>query len=565
MAALPIFLAIALTVALLWSVRLNFTGYSYDGTLVQKESHASLALPAFSDEWVIAGFVQKTAERGGLPNFHPLDSSIPPAENMLAPLVMLLALVMKVTGVDIVTHYFAYAFAFQALFVLAFYAFMRACRISRPASLIGLCMLLLLPASNIMSGIWIMLPSYIGIIFLMIAYACLAKRNAIAGFAFDGNAAPDIQWRRTRKAWSALGFASLLIGCVIYPPFLMLASIYAVWFFIKNSSYVWLGIFLIALAAIAFGFIKIVGVPMHVDNIIPFWHSFSNVLIHSRFGVSTAAVWTYVPVLFYICAISGLFLWFAKPRNADQFGEKSIIGYCIFACVALLVLPYCFDREFVLGHQRAVFILWIIMIAMASYALERMAKRVLKADVSAKETGKGRTISALTNAAIGAIILVQCIVLFSNAYPSMPRWQGIATIADPMMEQISATPVMTNMLPVDFEKTIDSVLARYAAGQSTAHASKRPALLSEPHLALAISATTDMAPVSTVDSIVSVAGPSYTEFAALESCDQKYAFMKKNAATHVLIHDIEGRFVAGCNRFAHIADLKPHYLLYEFR
>ncbi len=244
--------------------------------------------------------------------------------------------------------------------------------------------------------------------------------------------------------------------------------------------------------------------------------------------------------------------------------EKAVISYCVFACASLLVLAYWFDIEFVLSHQRVVFALWILLIAMFGFFLDRLAARIWAAILKRRES---RGASALRTrpwiwAGLVVVVIAEAALLMSGAYPSLGQWQGITTREDVLLEKIDARPVMTDMLPDGFEEAIEFAIASAKAQADPRH----PRLLAAPHLALAIAATTEMAPVSTVDSIVSVSGPSYADFRSIPDCEGRYRFAKDAQATHLLVHVEEERLTDGCAGFQKMRNLGEHYILfYIFR
>jgi hypothetical protein len=579
-------LSLLLSIGLLWSVRWHYTGDIYDGVEVGRlpdlnyvpflplpgQSKFSsgpfqpqrLTLPAFSDEWVVAGFVQKTTARHTMPDFHPLDDSIAPAENPLAPLILLLSAVMRYSGIDIVGQYFLYVFAFQLLFVLAFFLFLRACRVSVLSSLIGVMALLFLPESNVMPGIWVMLPAYVGAIFLMLSFWFLARASRIS-MAINGDFKQDPDEKKRKQKRSVLisnifATLSLLIGCVLYPPFVVVACVYVFLALFRKASASRVSVFLVLLVVAVIIFVKTIGVHLYADNIVPLLVSFTKILMHARFGISTVGVWGYLPVWFYVLAMIGTWVWFASEggfvgatETTTQVGskEKIVMAFCLLLIAGLLILTYAFDIELMLSHQRLVFFAWLIMIAMAAYALDRLWKY-----------------RWLSNAAFVLLIAGQIWLGVSGMYQNLVPWRGVVTRADVLFDSVAASPVMTDMLPIDFESRIAAVIsgkvsAKSAEVSAKEEAGQKPKLLAPPHVALAIAATTDMPPVSTVDSIVSVKGPSFDDFRILPSCERRYDFVKKNQATHVLVHTSDEFLIKNCPQFKYVMPMGMHYDLYE--
>ena len=109
------------SIFLLYSVRSNYTGALYDGTVIEQVTDIRIASPMFSDEWVIAGYVSDTVGRHTLPTFNIFNDTAPAVYNFLAPLISVLAGFMISTGLDIFSHYWLYVLIFQIFFIYVFF------------------------------------------------------------------------------------------------------------------------------------------------------------------------------------------------------------------------------------------------------------------------------------------------------------------------------------------------------------------------------------------------------------------------------------------------------------
>ncbi len=526
--------SLLLSIALLWSVRTSYSGPAYDGVELISVDRVKTSLPTFSDEWVIAGYVQKSVERDRLPDFHPLDDSLRPAENPLVVLLTAFAFVSKYAKLDMVTDFSVFVFLFQAAFVLAFFLCMRACNVSVFSSVVGVVALLFFPESNIMQGIWIMLPAYIGAIFLMLAFVSLS----------------DADTRRSRF-WPA---CLLFVAGIVYPPYLIIAILFFAVSFIIRPRIRQLIAYASVLLAGAFLFVVLMKVEISASNVPLLFDSFLRIAFHERFGVSTASTWGYMPIAFYVMGLLGAYAWFANSDDTMCKKRKTALASCIAILVALSLLGPAFDVDIILGYQRVIFLSWLVLVMMAGFALDRILGWLARM----RPFNRGLSAHAWTVSALCVIVAFQSLLVWSGAYPKFVPWEGVATRQGIFVKSISALPVMKRMLPDDFEDRI-SLSVSGAGDDRTAR------LLAPPYVALAIAASTDMAPVSTVDSIVSVQGPSYLDFEKLGTCEARRDFTRKAQATHVLVHVSHAGMVDGCDSFRSVMSIGDRYHMYSVK
>lgn len=517
--------SLILCVYALWSVRLNYTGPAYDGVVVSEIKNAKTALPIFSDEWLYAGFARKAAERQELPLFYPFDDSTnatQKVDNLLVPYVSGMAGLMLGTGIDAVDANYVYVFAFQLAFVLIAFAFLRSLRISSLSSVIGVALILLLPESNLFPGIWIMLPAYVGLIWLMAGLALLNDQ---------------------RSKWMTIGiYANFALAAIIYPPYLILILI---GLFARNLgnpkkllAYIAIAGILGLIVAMVAGF----DMRFSAQGIAGLAERAWGLAVRDKVGSATASIWTFIPVVFFLASIAGLLLALWK-KELCLFGKKLLLfGSLLLGMIVSCV--YLFDKEIVLSHQRTVFLLWVLMIAMICFFVDYIIDRI------------NRKNKKISRAIVAAAFLALAWASVSGAYQGMPPWRGVTAHVDVLADVIPSRPIMLSMLPDGFENMIQDKESQRVGNDKVAR------FLADPYMSLAIGATTRLMPISASPSFITVVGPKMSDFQKNASCEGKYEFAKDNSLAYVIMH-ASADALAGCPGFRFDATIGEKYLLYD--
>ncbi len=542
-----VLVSLALCIFALWSIRLNYNGYAYDGVEISEITGGKTTLPIFSDEWLYAGFAKKTAERHELPFFSPFGDMAVVQDslqsNFLAPYIASLAGFMIGTGVDVVTRYHLYVFAFHFVFVLIFYAFLRSFRISRFASVLGLVLFLCLPESNLAPGIWIMLPAYVGLSFVLGGMILINNRLA---HSYVNGLQSTLRWQK----WRMLGIgANFVTASLLYPPYLVLVVLGLVLRYLKSPiKIIWL--FSIA-GAIALIVTRLAGHGMIIsfsglgDIIKIIWDMF----VRHRVGAATESIWSFIPIPFFFMAIAGLFIAFTK-KGLEIFQKfflllaSSIIGI-------LVISTYLFDKEIILSHQRAVFMLWILMIAMVCFFVDFIIEKVSKWR-NGQLWLRITPMIPLSRKSALIIFSILCIILFayvslSGTYQKIPPWKGVIANVDFLIGPVPSRPIMLSMLPRDFEEKLQN---------------KKGKFIADPYISLAIGATTNLQPISASPSFITINGPTLADFKKINTCEGKYDFAIDNSLSLFIVY-ISDNMIENCPEFKFSGNLGEHYLLYD--
>ena len=530
-------LTIALCVFALWSVRLSYGGPAYDGVIVSEISDERIALPVFSDEWLYAGFARKSAERRELPLFDPFGgagsgNALP--GNFLLPYVAGISGMMISTGIDAVDQYYIYAFAFHLAFILALYAFVRSFGIGRAGALAGLALFICLPESNLMPGIWIMLPAYVGLLFAMMG---LTLANGIPDRGKDegGGEGRDERTRLMRAAGLIGAWANFALASLIYPPYLIFVFVS---FALRSGQTKKKFAFTIAgaaFAALAIAYIAGLRAGFSGAGFGDLAHAAWGMLVRDRVGAATEAVWSLIPAVFF--AIAAIGLWIAMMSEELGLFQKKTLFFGTLGLGMMTACVYLFDKEIILSHQRAVFLLWLLMIVMVSFCIDSAWKKLSK---------NKRLGISLKHGSLVLVVAAICLVA-SGAYPRVAAWKGVIANVDFLVGPVPSRPIMLSMLPRGFEHAL---------------VEKKGIFIADPYISLAIGATTDLRPLSATPSFITLSGPTLADFNGIKSCKEKADFAAKHAVTFVIAH-ASSDALAGCTEFVFDKKIGERYRLYD--
>lgn len=496
--------AVCMTILMLWSVRLGYTGPAYDGVRNIDVVDERIRLPIFSDEWLMSGLALKSIEKRTLPLFDPLKREFEHRDNFLAPLISGISGLSISAGIDPVKSYWIFVFAFQALFASVFYFFLRTFRLSMPAAVLGTMSLICLPESNLSPGIWVMLPAYVGLVFMLAAFALIQAEWP--------DAHSSIRMRRSGVA------ANLVLASLIYPPYFILIAAYL--FMTNRKSPERLAWFAAIVAGGIFFLIKSTGMQFGWNTVMPLAETVGRMVMHERFASSTAAIWKLIPVAFFVAATMG-YVTILKKTDLSA-NHKKLIGIGIPAFGILALCTYVFDKEILLSHQRTVFIAWLLMIVPVCAFVDRFARVV----------ARGRAYPRAGAIAMLALIGGQAALLAFGAYQGIPPWRGVTATVDAIIGPIASRPIMLRMLPDGYAKQI-SLLPNMR-------------FIADPYVSLAIGATTGLEPVSATASFMGITGPTLADLKKKKTCEEKMAFADEHGISFVIMH-VSDQFLAGCD------------------
>lgn len=506
-------------ILMLYSVRLQYVGPLYDGTTIQQVSGERITAPMFSDEWVIAGYIADTARKHALPTFNIFDDQLPPVYNFLAPLVIGMAGIGITTGLDVFEYYWLYVFIFQIFFVFVFYIFLRACKISSIGSLIGVVLLVFLPESNFSPGIWIMLPAYIALPFLFLAYLSHIQYQFVFAYRF--------------KVYAAL---SLVVAFLAYPPYLVLAIVYAVLLCIIRMKWTFIPSVIsgIGLLTLVYFTAFSTGIDIRALNVETVLRILWDPVVHARFAVSTGAVWSYIPFVFFGTTIVGIYFWF-KSLEIDR-GLKEWMAASVVIVLSLLGATYYGNVEVILSHQRVVFLAWILMIILTAFCIDAWKIIFLR----------NRPHPSYPYWALGILIGGQVLFLTAVPYTTLVRWKGVFVGGEFGTTGLEVRPVATKIFEEDVRKVIVQAVP---GGTGTVFAS--------PYVSLALGALTSLRPLATADAYISLSGPSYAQFLRSGVCEEA------ERAGWLVVHTSDLDKVQKCQNLVFIRQIPPVYHLYR--
>jgi hypothetical protein len=514
------------TIGLLYSVRIQYTGPLYDGTEIQQVVQQHIKGPMFSDEWVLAGYVQETVNRRSIPTFNIFENAPPNIYNFLTPLISALAGFMITTGLDIFSYYWVYIFIFQLFFIYVFFTFLRNCKISGLGSVVGVLLLAFLPESSLAPGIWIMLPAYVGLSFIFLAHAAMQE------------------YRHTyAHRYKVYMWLHIILACLCYPPYLLLSIVYTICLGFARVKLKFVPTLFSFLGGVALIGIVLysAGVEIQIASIQNTLRALWYPLVHSRFGVSTGAIWHYIPYVFFVTAAGGIYAWFRSARIDREM--KYMTGIVLFVGISLLTATYYGNVEIVLSHQRTVFLCWLFMIVMTVYFLDTVLNTFFKNKIN----------FGFQCGILGILLMFEILCLTIMPYSRLVRWQGVVATADTGELLFEARPVVTSIFPDDIRYQLEE----FTTGTSTAR------ILAAPYVNLAVGAMTDLQPISTADSYVSIAGPSYANFIAIPSCKDKYNKAIEWNLNYLIVHKTEQSLIQNCPEFSLIKQINPYYYMYR--
>lgn len=536
-------IAVCLSILMLWSVRLDYAGPAYDGSIVIDATDARTALPIFSDEWLMSGFAKKTMEKRTLPIFDPLKREFEHRDNFLAPLISGIAGLSISLGIDPVRSYWIFVFAFQAAFASIFYFFLRTFRLSTFSAALGTVLLICLPESNLAPGIWVMLPAYVGLAFL------------IAGLAL-GQAEWPIAHSSVRMRRSGIA-ANLALASIVYPPYLILIAIYL---FVTNRKSPERLAWFAAIAAVGIFFIiKSTGMKFGLNTLLPLAETVWRMAVHERFASSTPAIWKFIPAAFFLTASIGYAV--ILKRGDLSASHKRVVGLGVPFFGTLAIVTYAFDKEVLLSHQRSVFIFWLLMIVATCAFVDRFSQVALKKiarfrsrDVEALVSRAASPSAIVPHIALIGLISVQAAMLALGAYQDLPPWRGVVADVDPIIGPIASRPIMLRMLPDEYAERVAPL------------GSLR--FIADPYVSLALGATTGLEPVSATPSFMSISGPTLADLRDAGTCADKIEFAKRQGISLLIAH-VSDLSIASCAtplsgmRLRSDIDLGDRYSLYQ--
>lgn len=505
---------------LMIGIRYNYSGYVYDGTVTQLVEHTRIATPFFSDEWAFAGYVHDVTTQYRLPNLNPLVEDSRQLYNFLSPYIILVAGLVVSTGLDIFAQYWILVLIFQIFFLYTCFVWFRSCSISTEWSVVGIALLILIPQSNILPGIWVMLPAFVALPFIFWAYKNFAEYNFTLSYRYK-----------------IYGWLHVLLASVLYPPYAVLMAVYA--FFalcirLRTHVFYLLG-FIGTLCGMLLVFLYVADIPVRSDTLRDVIRIIISAAVHKQFVISSPAVWEFVPKIFFITACIGLVCWF-KTKNVSVYAKGVSVGLIVFLGV-LLSSTYVWGIELILNHQRVVFLILIGMVFMTIVLGEYITRSMLYRN------------SILLTLVIGLQIVSMTLV----PYTKMVKWDGVTIHHTSVDKKIESRPLATDLLPVTLSGRVDGL----DVGTSTAR------FLAAPYVSLAIGAMTSLQPISTVESYVSVAGYQYADFMRLTNCEQRYSKAKELGLTYVVVHHTERVMLDSCTQFGLYKELGSTYVIYN--
>lgn len=510
---------------LLYSVRTNYTGMVFDGVEIHRVEHKKIQTPMLSDEWVLAGYVQDSAERHVLPSFNPFFVDFGSIYNFLAPLIVSFAGFIISTDGNMFTQYWIYALLFQFFFIYTFFIFLKKSSISTVGSLLGVFILLWLPESNLAPGIWIMLPAYAGLPFIWLAYFALLEYR----FAFA--------YKYKIYMW-----LNIIVAGLIYPPYLILAVIYSVLLQVIGLKFKIIPVFLFFAALIGSLYVTIYAGHMSagIDNAKDLLRVVLESMVRSRFVISTAELWHYVPTVLFVTTTGGFVFWF-KSEVVDR-ELKKLVAVTVLILGSMLIGVYIWNVEIILSHQRVVFMCWLGMIMMSVFFFDYLVKKIVK-DSFLEKFQFGMLVCF--------IVVEICLITFLP-YTRFVPWSGVIATDTVGEHMLDSRPVVTSLFSPDARDYLNSLMI----GTTTK-------VLAVPYVNLAIGSMSRLQPTSTVDSYISVAGYTYSEFLKLSTCEDRYRKAQELGIAYVVLYEADVPILQNCPRFALDRQIDSLYYMYR--
>ena len=217
--------------------------------------------------------------------------------------------------------------------------------------------------------------------------------------------------------------------------------------------------------------------------------------------------------------------------------QKKTLFFGTLGLGMMTACVYLFDKEIILSHQRAVFLLWLLMIVMVSFCIDSAWKKLSK---------NKRLGISLKHGSLVLVVAAICLVA-SGAYPRVAAWKGVIANVDFLVGPVPSRPIMLSMLPRGFEHAL---------------VEKKGIFIADPYISLAIGATTDLRPLSATPSFITLSGPTLADFNGIKSCKEKADFAAKHAVTFVIAH-ASSDALAGCTEFVFDKKIGERYRLYD--
>ncbi len=336
----------------IWSVHYNYSGFVYFEKVSEYVRNSQITTPMFSDEWLVASYINKINETKSLPLYNPLtrDQAYP---NTLFGFYSLAAGVNALFGFDPVFEYANLYFVFLLLFSISFYyairAFIAHHRQTTFIALFGVSMSFLIGNSYSFPGLWTLIPVTGGLIFLFFLIAGLHTKNR------------------------GLEYISFIGGMIVYPP-LLIFTVPLLYLYDKriNRHYIYtIGIVFIALV----GFLATTG-GQNIESILKLIKHF----IWRWVPGATEYVITptsLIPLAILVASLCGIWAIAHKKQTHE---EKAFIKFFGFVILFWLLGAF-FSRELVIGYPRAILVASLLLIVFACYAIDHFY-RLHKGNIS---------------------------------------------------------------------------------------------------------------------------------------------------------------------------------------
>lgn len=326
----------------IWSVRYNYSGNIFTEKGSVYVQNLQITTPIFSDEWLVASYVNKINETKSLPFYNPLtkDRAYP---NTLFGFYSLVAGVNAIFGFDPVFEYASLYIIFLLLYAAAFYYCLRAFishhRQATMIALFGVSMSFLIANSYSFPGLWTLIPITGGLIFLLFFIAGLHSKDR------------------------ALEYISFIGGMVVYPP-LLIFTVPLLYLYDKKISkhYIYtIGVVLIALIAFlsTTGGQSVSSITKLIKHFV--WRWVPGV---TEYVIAPTSL---IPLFLLLVSLGGIWA-IAHKRQTHE--EQAFIKFFGFVILFWLLGAF-FSRELVIGYPRAVLVASLLLIVFACYAIDR--------------------------------------------------------------------------------------------------------------------------------------------------------------------------------------------------
>ncbi len=335
--------AVVIIVFQIWSVHYNYSG----NVIFEKGSsyvnNSQITTPMFSDEWLVASYINKINETGGLPLNNPLtkDRAYP---NTLFGFYSLAAGVNALFGFDPVFEFSLLYIVFLLLFSVSFFyaikAFISKHRQSTFIALLGVSMSFLIANSYSFAGLWTLIPITGGLIFLCFLIAGLHTKNR------------------------GLEYISFIGGMIVYPP-LLIFTVPLLYLYDKKISKHYVYIITIVLIAII-GFLTTTG-GQDIESVLKIIKRFIWRWVPGGSEYVVAPTMA-IPLLILVASFGGIWA-LAHKRQTHE--ERAFIKFFSFVILFWLLGAF-FSREFVIGYPRAILVASLLLVVFACYAIDHI-------------------------------------------------------------------------------------------------------------------------------------------------------------------------------------------------